>query len=305
MSSIFCYNQGMESTTAQNGNTLPMVVWLRGDEGDFILSAEEVMATLDIKRSRLTQISGRELRVGRRRVDRYLRPFYRPADVQSYRERTRAAMTRQHSAAVVSDVAADIEQRHKTLLQEVTTQLTETISRAVLNLQRDFHAALLATKHAISPRVQESVTTQAQQTRDCIASAQRNLAAQLTAFEQETSTLPERLIKQWHSLLQEQQQVVLAALQRNLLTMREELTSSHAAHAAQLLELQRHSGEVTQQLQVALAQHESALRQLLATELHTLLQRLISAQSATIHTTVVQATALDPRRPRLWSSLCP
>src|SRR5690606_18828586 len=56
---------------------LPMIVWLRGDEeiaSEFTVDAEAAMEFLGIKRSRLTQISGRELRVGRMRIDRYIRP---------------------------------------------------------------------------------------------------------------------------------------------------------------------------------------------------------------------------------------
>jgi hypothetical protein len=58
-------------------NDFPMIVWLRGDEpwfSQFDMDAEAVMSALGIKRSRLTQISGKELRVGRVRMDRYIRP---------------------------------------------------------------------------------------------------------------------------------------------------------------------------------------------------------------------------------------
>lgn len=96
----------------QDEDNLPMVVWLRGDEPyaeQFSLSADDVMQALDIKRSRLTQISGHELRVGRMRVDRYIRPMYRPEDVESYKNWTRATAT---------------HLRASSLLQEATQQLT-------------------------------------------------------------------------------------------------------------------------------------------------------------------------------------
>src|SRR5438045_3561626 len=60
-----------ESVPEITADALPMLVWLRGDEsycGDFCLDADQVMVRLGIKRSRLTQISGRELRVGRMRM---------------------------------------------------------------------------------------------------------------------------------------------------------------------------------------------------------------------------------------------
>ena len=58
--------------------TLAMVVWL--DDAahlceEFSMDADEVMQELGIKRSRLTQISGKELRVGRLRIDKYTKPF--------------------------------------------------------------------------------------------------------------------------------------------------------------------------------------------------------------------------------------
>ena len=74
-------------------NELPMVVWLKGDEDyvdDFCLDAEAAMKEIGIRRSRLTQISGKELRVGRMRIDRYVRPVYRTKDIEEYKKWTRA-----------------------------------------------------------------------------------------------------------------------------------------------------------------------------------------------------------------------
>ncbi len=70
--SIIGASSGLEQTTddfvpSQDGD-LPMIVWLRGDElyvDEFCLDADAAMKALGIKRSRLTQISGKELRVGR------------------------------------------------------------------------------------------------------------------------------------------------------------------------------------------------------------------------------------------------
>ncbi len=90
---------------------LPMVVWLRGDEShfsDFTIEADEAMARLQIKRSRLTQISGRELRVGRRRDGRYLKPFYRPEDIDKYLEWVRPTASHGKSSQVLFDAAQDL-----------------------------------------------------------------------------------------------------------------------------------------------------------------------------------------------------
>ena len=93
---------------------LPMVVWLTGDEpyfSDFKLDAEAVMGALNIKRSRLTQISGRELRVGRTRIDRYIRPMYREEDVQEYLTWTKPTATSKRSSEMVEQAAAALAEQ--------------------------------------------------------------------------------------------------------------------------------------------------------------------------------------------------
>jgi|GEM_PF-2676639 len=112
---------------------LPLVVWLRGDEdycGDFSLDADAVMDQLGIKRSRLTQISGRELRVGRIRRGRYISPVYRQADVESYLAWTRATASQQKSASLVSEATAELLEHSERLsdyLQSIPDQLTTVI----------------------------------------------------------------------------------------------------------------------------------------------------------------------------------
>src|SRR5262245_8088354 len=91
---------------------LPMIVWLRGDEpycGDFVLEADAVMTQLGIRRSRLTQISGRELRVGRIRRGRYVMPVYRQTDVDSYRGWTRATASHLKSSTLLQDAADSLK----------------------------------------------------------------------------------------------------------------------------------------------------------------------------------------------------
>ena len=117
---------------------LPLVVWLRGDEdycGDFSLDADAVMTQLGIKRSRLTQISGRELRVGRIRRGRYISPVYRQEDVEAYLAWTRATASQQKSASLVSEATAELVEHSERLsdyLQSIPDQLT-TLLRADIN----------------------------------------------------------------------------------------------------------------------------------------------------------------------------
>lgn len=105
---------------------LPMVVWLRGDEeiiDEFTMDAEAAMTALGIKRSRLTQISGRELRVGRIRIDRYTRPVYRPQDVQAYLEWTRASASHQKSSQAIEMAAQKLEEQRGELDSTLKTSL--------------------------------------------------------------------------------------------------------------------------------------------------------------------------------------
>lgn len=104
--------QGASGDHAPDDEDLPMVLWLRGDEeiiDEFTMDAEAAMTALGIKRSRLTQISGRELRVGRIRIDRYTRPVYRPKDVQAYLEWTRASASHQKSSQAIEMAAQKLE----------------------------------------------------------------------------------------------------------------------------------------------------------------------------------------------------
>ncbi|NRA45444.1 MAG: hypothetical protein HRU09_10870 [Oligoflexales bacterium] len=105
-------------------NELPLCVWLKGDEPyfkDFCLDAEEVMEQLGIKRSRLRQISGNELRVGRKRVERYIRPFYRPDDVEKYLSWTRATASHQKSSQMLNSAAEKLSAQSKAVLEHLSS----------------------------------------------------------------------------------------------------------------------------------------------------------------------------------------
>lgn len=104
------------------GQEWPMLIWLRGDEPiceEFNLDAETVMAELGIKRSRLTQIAGKELRVARMRVGRYVRPVFRRADVEQYKSWIRATASHMKSSRAIEEAAAKLEQETSTLADKV------------------------------------------------------------------------------------------------------------------------------------------------------------------------------------------
>ena len=118
-------------------NDLPMVVWLQGNEiyaSDFSLDADQAMIRLGIKRSRLNQISGRELRVGKARVDRYIKPFYREVDVEDYFSWTRATATHKKSSQEIEHASKKLEGHAEEIVGRLSNY-TEEVSERIQQQQ--------------------------------------------------------------------------------------------------------------------------------------------------------------------------
>lgn len=124
---------------SQRDHSLPMVVYLRGDEDyveEFSWDAQATMDYLGIKRSRLTQISGRELRVGRIRQDRYIRPVFRPQDVADYRAWTRTTASHQSSSKAIEQAVERLEAQCDKLEESASAAYEQTISDAIASWRR-------------------------------------------------------------------------------------------------------------------------------------------------------------------------
>jgi hypothetical protein len=124
-----------------------MLVWLRGDEpecAEYTLSADDVMSQLGIRRSRLTQISGRELRVGRMRRGRYVSPVYRQEDVDEYLSWTRATASHLKSSSVLSDAAEQLLKQGEAL----TRELTDVPATMAAEVRSEVRAAALQVERA-------------------------------------------------------------------------------------------------------------------------------------------------------------
>ena len=122
---------------------LPLTIWLAGDEpffAEFTLDAAAAMKVLGIKRSRLTQISGCELRVGKVRSDRYTRAMYRAQDVEAYRSWTRRTAAHQRSAEVVKDAASRLD----SVRDELLGSLSDALAHSDQLLQAGLKAEVLA-----------------------------------------------------------------------------------------------------------------------------------------------------------------
>lgn len=159
---------------------LPMVVWLRGDEpwfSMFDMDADAVMQALGIKRSRLTQISGRDLRVGRVRVNRYIRPVYRSIDIEQYLKWTRATASHQKSSDAIKTAVDELQEqstRIQSAIESITASFTESIKsdmsafiektvRAgtdpLMVRQQEFQAHIVELVATMSEKIRESSET--------------------------------------------------------------------------------------------------------------------------------------------------
>lgn len=174
-------------TEQEQKDEFPMIVWLRGDEpwyAEFDLDADAVMSRLGIKRSRLTQISGRELRVGRVRVDRYIRPIYRSTDVEAYLNWTRATASHQKSSSALKD-AAQVLQSQGEQIASVVDNATQKFSLALKEgLLSDLETAAKRSVEALAQEVHQlcqSSQLLSQNLNQTILRSQELTATQLTA----------------------------------------------------------------------------------------------------------------------------
>lgn len=133
---------------SQSDSNLPMIVHLLGNEDfvdEFDYDAQMAMDFLGIKRSRLTQISGRELRVGRIRQDRYIRPVFRRKDLENYRNWTRSTATHQSSSQAIDQAVQKLEDQFDLFEKQTIPGMTATLSgfsRSILDYLRCWSASL-------------------------------------------------------------------------------------------------------------------------------------------------------------------
>jgi hypothetical protein len=102
------------------------------------MDADAAMEALSIKRSRLTQIAGKELRVGRVRVDRYIRPVFRSRDIEQYLNQTRATASHQKSSDVLNSAAGllcqqvdRMEARLEVINQNLMSQMESALQKVL------------------------------------------------------------------------------------------------------------------------------------------------------------------------------
>lgn len=180
---------------------LPKVIWLQGDEPffeEFNLRAEDVMSRLGIRRSRLNQISGRELRVGKTRVNQYMRPVYRPRDVEEYLEWTRPTATHKRSSEELHEARTKLEEQSEEMMRRWATDLStlrehfegamgHQLRRQVAHLQALHSAQTTDLEYAFSA-LRDDAAFQQMRHKAALAAIEGQIAA-VSAQQKESATL--------------------------------------------------------------------------------------------------------------------
>lgn len=116
-----------EEPSVINTQKLEKNLHLQGDEeyfDEFSCTAEDAMDFLGIRRTRLRDISGHELRVGRKREGRYVRPFYRKCDLEEYRDiQEKKASSARRQGASFQMLSSVIENQSVQITTQVESEL--------------------------------------------------------------------------------------------------------------------------------------------------------------------------------------
>ena len=210
---------------------LPMVVWLTGNEpyfNDFCLDADAVMERLGLKRSRLTQLSGKELRVGRAKMGRYIRPMYRDCDVEAYMAWVKPTASHKKSSSVIEEA-----------VQHLETQ-TEVSIRSLHTLLGDFSSQTRSIfGHELAQQTRQLQTALHHQRQEIVLP----LAAQL-AHDTRVNLRVEAALTALHNRME-----TLAAQQHEFLAMQEALSRVLSLQQMQQAESTAHWRAVQEELQ--------------------------------------------------------
>lgn len=204
-----------EDTLGIMPDDLPMIVWLRGDEPwfeDFSVDADTAMAELGIRRSRLTQISGRELRVGKKRVDRYIRPCFRPEDLAAYKNFTRATASHLKSAAVLDDVLGKLEHESSQILERITAAVRNNSTDFASTLEQNA-SELRQTQGRLLREVSDRLDIIEREMHGSVQAALQRSTSAATALATETAEL--------RQIFSQQCEKMIALLNQNQLLLRE------------------------------------------------------------------------------------
>ena len=241
----------------------PMVVWLRGDEPEveeFSIDADRAMHLLAIKRTRLTQISGRELRVARRRVDKYVRPFFRPVDIQAYLAWTRAPATQAHASQALQQIIAKVSDDFQELSDTLITHILQNKedSQPSSETEQKSELSLLPWVHSLQRRLERIELSLAKSQQ--MWSKQNNLAQSrleettevlernASKFASEASSLATQALAA-RDLQSQQGTEIIESLKREMLSLGDSTSALIVPILEQIAILERQLGHFGQQIE--------------------------------------------------------
>lgn len=217
---------------SQRDRQLPMIINFRGDEqlvDEFNWDADMVMEFLGIKRSRLTQISGKELRVARIRRDRYLRPVYREADVRDYQEWTRATATHQSSSRAIETAIDSLDDRFSDILVVLQEKILQYEDRSTALLKQQVHKLDAAAYMRFQTLLAE---TESQQAIGRGQEKKQNRVLDQLTEQHEVLTATQKELQELRGLLGSFHQDIRALLVAQMALRREIETSQNALQEA-------------------------------------------------------------------------
>lgn len=276
-----------EVPPSQRDRSLPMIVNLRGDEDfapDFYIDAEGAMELLGIKRSRLTQISGRELRVGRIRRDRYLRPVYRELDLRDYQEWTRATATHQTSSKAIEQAIDSLDDRFNDLFVVINERLQHFQSQELGWFTQEFRRLrqALGTAQLEREAAREAIENSLGAQQQDLQAMRRELRSLILAAKSQLERSAEqgRWLQAFHQDLREVLGTVTAQ-RREQLELRQEWARSRQAEAEAFEEhLERRQRELLAAMELTITKVQSSVQETCAELVQAEAERRVEAESA-------------------------
>lgn len=116
---------GASAGAADDSLAAPMLTYLdHHDEEarEYNCDADEAMSILGIKRSRLTQISGKSLRCARVKMSRYTRPMFRRCDLEEYKKLLRVPQSHIASSNLITQATDELQKSARELTASLASQ---------------------------------------------------------------------------------------------------------------------------------------------------------------------------------------
>lgn len=195
---------------------------------EFSCSAADAMQMIGIKRSRLTQISGKSLACARIKIGRYIRPMYRPQDIEDYVRRSRISQSQHKSRHI-------IETSTTKLIQEA-----EKISSCLEHATSEWHQSMQNRFLEILATLKEEFSNSHEIYHDIYKNIQQRWLQSVTKLEEKLHDLEqktENILKNQHEFYKQQ----LVETLRYIETLQSEIYTKQIACTSQYMLFQSNS----------------------------------------------------------------